>query len=193
MAEDGIIQMHIQNASNIISESDYGTHILIVYQNLNRLRDFYSDYIKKRIEKKNEIVHLAPFYETEDSVRKFLSERATPIDMQRWEADEKSLTIIDSLKKYKENDSPEVDNNFIRKLVQDAKIMQKAGVSIMIDTGVFTYKNCQEDLINYELALPSKYDIDLKRLCLFHQKDFDKLTDDQKQKLVNHHGIAICI
>lgn len=185
--------MHVENASNTISESDYGTHALIVYENLNVLRDFYSNYVKNRIEKKNEIIHLAPFYETEDSVRKFLSEGTNTIDLERWETKEKSLIIVDSLKKYSDNDSPESDNDYNRNLVEYSKAIQKAGVSVVTDTGAFTFKNCQEDLVNYELALPSKYDIKLKRLCLFHQKDFDKLSDEQKEKLLDHHGIAIRI
>lgn len=191
--EDDIMKMQLENASNIISESDYGTHTLIVYQNLNILREFYSYYVKKRIEEKNEVIQLAPFYETEDSVRKSLSEGEISIDIEKWEKEERSLIIVDSLKKYSDLDSPESDNNFNKNLIESAKTMGKAGVSILTDTGAFPFKHREEDLVNYELALPSKYDIDLKRVCLFHQKDFNKLSEDQKQKLVDHHGISIKI
>jgi hypothetical protein len=33
----------------------------------------------------------------------------------------------------------------------------------------------------------------MKGFCLYHQKDFDNLSDEQKQKLVEHHGKAIKI
>ena len=191
--DDNIMKTQLENASNIISESDYGTNTLIVYQNLDLLREFYSHYEKKRIEKKNEVIQLASFYETEDSVRKSLSEGEISIDIEKWEKEEKSLIIIDSLKKYSDYDSPESDNNFNKNLVESAKTTGKAGVSILTDTGAFSYKHREEDLVNYELALPSKYDIDLKRVCLYHQKDFNKLSEDQKQKLLNHHEFSIKI
>lgn len=191
--EDDIMKMQLENASDTISESDYGTHTLIVYQNLETLREFYSYYVKKRIVEKNEFIQITPFYETEDSVRRSLSEGEISIDIEKWEKEEKSLIIIDSLKKYSDNDSPESDNNFKKNLVESAKTMGKAGVSILTDIGAFPYKYHEEELLNYELALPLKYDIDLKRVCLYHQTDFDKLSDDQKQKLVDHHGISIKI
>jgi hypothetical protein len=33
----------------------------------------------------------------------------------------------------------------------------------------------------------------MKGFCLYHQKDFDKFSDDQQQKLIEHHGKAIKI
>jgi len=37
--------------------------------------------------------------------------------------------------------------------------------------------------------LPTKYndDVPMKGFCLYHQKDFDSLSDEQKQKLIEHH------
>jgi hypothetical protein len=185
--------MHAEDASNTISESDYGTHTLVVYEDLEKLREFYSYYVKKRVEERNEVIQLAPFYETEDSVRKSLSEGNISIDIEKWEKDEKSLIIVDSLKKYFDSDSLESDYDSNKKLVDYAKAIGKSGVSVLGDTGVFPYKHRIEELVNYELSLPSKYDIDLKRLCLFHKKDFNRLSEEQKQKLLNHHPVAIKI
>ena len=72
--ENNIIQMNAANASNTILESDYGIHTLVIYEDLVILREFYSQYVKKGIEERNEVIQLAPFYETEDCVRKTLSE-----------------------------------------------------------------------------------------------------------------------
>jgi hypothetical protein len=33
----------------------------------------------------------------------------------------------------------------------------------------------------------------LKGFCLYHQKDFEKFSDEQKQKLVEHHSKTIKI
>jgi hypothetical protein len=35
--------------------------------------------------------------------------------------------------------------------------------------------------------MPSKFDINMKRFCAFHKQDFDRLTEGQKQKLLDHH------
>ena len=158
---------------------------------MEKLREFYSFYIKKRVEERNELIQLAPFYESEDSVRKTLSKGPISINMERWEKIEKSLMIVDSLKKYSDNDSPESDINFNKNLVKYAKTNGKAGVSILTDTGAFSLSTSYTGSYKLRIGLPSNYDIDLKRVCLFHKKDFNKLSKDQKQKLVNHHPIAL--
>ena len=135
--EDDILTEYVENASNIISESDYGSHTLVIYQDLETLREFYSYYVKKRIEERNEVIQVAPFYETEDSVRKSLSEGQISINVEKWEKHEKSLMIIDSLKKYFGTESLESDYDANKKLVNYAKTNGKAGVSILTDTGAF--------------------------------------------------------
>ena len=191
--ENNIIQMHTANASNAISESDYGIHVLVVYDDLAILRKFYSQYIKKGIEERNEVIQIAPFYEPENSVRKTLSDGHLPIDIEKWEKSEKSLIIVDSLKKYAGNVSPDSDYNYNKNLVDYAKAKGKSGVSIIADKGAFPFKHRIDDLANFELSLPSKYDMDLKKICIYHQKDFNRLSKEQKQKLVNHHVMSIKI
>jgi len=129
--------MNTANASNTISESDYGIHTLVVYEDLVILREFYSQYVKKGIEERNEVIQLAPFYETEDSVRKTLSEGHISIDIAKWEKVEKSLIIVDSLKKYTGNVSPESDYDYNKYLVEYAKAMEKSGLSIIADKAPF--------------------------------------------------------
>ena len=97
------------------------------------------------------LIQLAPFYETEDSVRKCLSEGQISIDVDKWDK-EKSLIIVDSLRKYVGNESLEFDNDSNKKLVDHVKTMGKSGVSILGDKGAFYYKHRIQDLINYELS-----------------------------------------
>ena len=59
--------------------------------------------------------------------------------------------------------------------------------------GAYPYKSQSDDLVDYESSLPIKYDVSLKGFCLYHQKDFDKFSDEQKQKLIEHHGKALKI
>jgi hypothetical protein len=48
-------------------------------------------------------------------------------------------------------------------------------------------------IVDYELLLPTKYDVPMKGFCIYHNKDFDRFSDEQeqKQKLVDHHSKAI--
>ena len=61
-----------KDAVNVLSDSAYGTHSL-VYITLSVLRAFYTKYIQRHIEDKNESIKFLPFYETENSVRTILS------------------------------------------------------------------------------------------------------------------------
>jgi hypothetical protein len=187
--------MHTQDASNLISESEYeyGSHTLLVYEDLTKLRESYPKYITKRIKERNEVILLAPFYETEDTVRKYLSKSQNSLNTDKGERNEKSLMIVDSLKKYLGNDSLESDYDSNKNLVDYAKTNGKSGVPFIGDIGAFPYSCCLQDLLSYELSIPSAHDIDIKRVCLYHHKDFDLLSIDDKSKLMNHHKTSIKI
>jgi hypothetical protein len=76
-----------------------------------------------------------------------------------------------------------------------AKQIGKNGLSILGDMGAYAHKSMYKDLVDYELSLPTtKYDDDLvamKGFCLYHQNDFDKFSNEQKQKLIEYHGEVI--
>ena len=48
--------------------------------------------------------------------------------------------------------------------------------------------NKDNDLMDYELSLPSKYDGNLKTFCLYNKREFDLRLTEQRQKLLEHHG-----
>jgi hypothetical protein len=181
----------------MLSEANYGMHCLVVYPDLATLREFYSHYIQKQIEERNEAVQVYPFYETEDSVRQTLSEGHNPIDVKRLERKEGALAIVDSLMKHfggGDGDGGHVrfDMDTCKRLVDDAKTMGKSGYSILVDAGAFAYKGRTQDLMEYEMLQPSLYeDVDMKGICLYHQQDFNRLASEQKKKLAEHHGMAM--
>ena len=155
------------------------------------LREFYSYYIQKSIEEKKEVVQIAPFYEIEESVRYTLSEGHRALkDIEKLES-EKSLIIVDSLKNYTKSEQKESDRSFKEMMVNHAKKIGKNGFSILGDMGAFYFNGRIQDLVEYELSLPRKYDISLKGFCLYHKDDFNNLTKEQKQNLAKHHGMAI--
>ncbi len=63
------------HALELINQAGHGAHYMIIYPNLDTLRDLYSNYIGKQIEDNNEVVLINPFYETADSVRQVLSKK----------------------------------------------------------------------------------------------------------------------
>ena len=95
----------------------------------------------------------------------------------------------DSLKEYL-GDQPLV---YIKKGLTNYAKMGKKGLSVLADLGAYPYKSKYKDLVDYELSLPTKYNVPMKGFCLYHQKDFDNLSDEQKQKLIEHHGEALKI
>jgi len=176
---------------NELSNAGYGIHYLIIHSDLVTLREFYSYYVRKQIEERNELVQIASFYENEGAVRQTLCEGHRAIDVKNLEQ-EKSLVVVDSLKKYfADNKNIRSDWNANKRMVDLAKTMGKNGYSILGDVGAFFYQGRMNDLIDYEMYLPPQYDIKMKGICLYHQLDFDRLKNEHQKRLAKHHGRAI--
>ena len=172
----------------------FGSHYLVEYPNLDTLRKVYTSYVKTALYERNEILIILPFFETVETVRKTLSdEDNTNIDVRKYEK-EGSLIIIDSLKGYFGN--PKGIMPFVKQILEHAKSSGKSGVSVFGDADSFFYhRNKQNDLVEYELSLPTEYEgINLKTFCLYHKKNFDRMfTEEQKESLLEHHGKDLII
>jgi hypothetical protein len=189
MMIQNVTNCHINDALRHINQAEHGAHYIIIYPNLDTLRELYSNYIHKQIEENNEIVLVNPFYETTDSVRQVLSQKYNHgIDISKHEKEE-SLMIADALGEYL-GDQPLIH---VKKGLANYSKMGKKGLSVLADLGAYPHKSKYEELFDYELSLPTKYDVPMKGFCLYHQKDFDNLSDEQKQKLIEHHGNTLKI
>ncbi len=175
---------HVNGALDQINQAEYGAHYMIIYPDLDTLRELYSNYIPKQIKENNEIVLINPFYETTDSVRQVLSEKYDHgiDDISKYEKEE-SLMIADALEEYL-GDQPLI---YVKKGLASYAETGKSGVSVLADLGAYSHRYKYKDLVDYELSLPTKYDVQMKGFCLYHQKDFDKLSEEQQQKLIEHH------
>lgn len=166
-----------------LRQAEYGAHYIIVYPDIITLREIYSGYIKSQIEDNKEIVLILSYYETVDSVRNFLlSTHEISSDLEKYERDG-SLVIIDSVKGFFDFDHP----SYVKNLLKQAESLGKSGISVIADAGAFYHYNKAEELVKHELSMPSKFDINLKRFCVFHKQDFDRLTEVKKQRLLEHH------
>jgi hypothetical protein len=200
-----------------LHQAEYGTHSILVYPNVETLRETYSRYVKSQLEDNNEIVLILPYYETANKVRKTLSEGFvnniadgndandtignSVIDVGKYEK-EGSLIIMDSVKGYFGSDNNNYNNTdlteFVKQLVKKAESTGKNGVSVFADLGSFYHyhhSKTADKLVEYELSLPSNFDgMKLKAFCIYHKEDIDKrFTEEQRQKLWDHHGKALMI
>lgn len=184
-----IHKIKINEVVTLLTKSKMGIHYMIIYDDLKILRAFYSNYTKIQVEKNNEAVLLNPFYETVDSVRQILYED-TFMDVQMHEREE-SLLIIDAHEMY--FGGPEYYDSFKEKTMTNIKQIGKKGLSIIHDTGPFHHKGNIKELVDYELSLPSIFALPLRRFCLFNHHDFNRLDEEQKQRLLDHHGMTMSI
>ena len=188
------------NSNDILKQlrqAEYGAHYIIVYYDMMTLRQIYTSYIKTQLEYNNELVLILPYYETPETVRTVLSgenhssNEGSIIDVRKYEK-EGSLMIIDSVEAYFSSDTDLM--SFVEKLVKKAQSSGRNGISVIADLDSFYYFNRIDKLIEYEMSLPTKYDdkMKLKGFCFYHQEDFDRrLSKEEKQKLVEHHGKAL--
>ena len=98
---------------------------------------------------------------------------------------------MDALKLYSyiaKNDSCLIEN-----MIDYAHEKGRNGISILGDVGPFFFRGKLQELVEYELSLPKKFNTKRKNFCLYHQKDFYRLSEEQKQKLINHHDIVLKI
>jgi hypothetical protein len=178
-------QGYAEEISKDLRESEIGSHLLIEYPDLPTLREMYSYYIKSTVHDDNEIVVILPFYETTDNVRRILSEDSACIDVRKYEKEQR-LLIMDSLRGY--FGSADGLMPFVKQTVDFAKTSGRDNVSVIGDMGSFFYYEKKDDLIGWEMELPRKFDMNLKGLCLYHERDFSRLSEVDKQKLSKHHN-----
>jgi hypothetical protein len=178
-----VIYGNTKNILEQLTDAEYGAHYIIVYHDIVTLREIYLGYIKSQIEDNKEIVLILSYYETADNLRNFLSSNDEIYsDLEKYER-EGSLVIIDSVKGFFDFDHA----SYVKNLLKQAESIGKNGISVLADAGAFYHYSQLEELVKHELSMPSKFDINMKRFCAFHKQDFDRLTEVQKQKLLDHH------
>ena len=186
-----IFRGHAIEISEELRKSTMGTHALLLYPDLLTLRELYSFYTRSALSD-NEIVLILPFLETADTVRRMLSADSANIDVRKYEK-EQSLLIIDSLKGYFG-----LQGGLMPFLIQTTDFAKKSGkriLSVLSDMGSFFYYDKKDDLLQYEMALPSKYEnMNLKGFCIYHLRDFDnRLSEKERRALIRHHGKTLIL
>ena len=162
---------------------------MLVYPHLSMLKHIYSKYCKSQLEKGREIIVILPTYENLSSVRRTLTE--VEVDVSRFENDG-SLVILDSVKGYFDS-NPDILSIF-ETLAKHAEDERGGGCSVISDMGSFSFLNKEKELLEYESSLPSRFNsMKCKAFCGYHQANFDRLSEEQKEQLFEHHNKNLII
>lgn len=172
-------------------QSKFGEHNILIYPDRYALREIYSRACKIALEN-NEAVIMLLYYESRDDVVAYLKE--LDIDVNRYEKKERSLLLIDSAKDYFGSAK---DFLFYMSLMnKNAAARNKHGILVLLDEGFHYYHHrisSQEQreinlLMEYEESLPTKINLNVKILCLYHVLDFNILKQaNQDEYLLKLH------
>ena len=185
-----VVEGHVDDILQEIMQVDYGQHNLLIYSDLIALNEIYSRYFKTRLEGNEEIILFLSTYQTIDNVRYVL--RDADVEVARYEGDG-SLVIVDSVKGYFGSETDLLC--LIKILSKRAQNQGTSGCSVFADMGSFYVCGKVKQLLEYEASMPLKFDcyhvggslIKCKAFCMYHRKDFNRLAEDEKQSLFQHH------
>jgi hypothetical protein len=166
-----------------------GSHNLLIYDDLRTFREIYSEYSKALLPE-NEIIVIGTQYDVVENVKNTLL-RVGVDDVER-HLNQGTLFIIDAQKGYQVAGSRGMWR-LAMSLLSRVKKEGRQGVSWFGDPGSFFSFEKIEELMQYELWNPQKYEDMMKSICSYHLKDFEKLTEAQKQTLLDHHFKSILV
>jgi MEDS: MEthanogen/methylotroph, DcmR Sensory domain len=167
-----------------------GSHNLLIYDDLRTFREIYSEYSKALLPE-NEIIVIGTQYDVVENVKNTLL-RVGVDDVER-HLNQGTLFIVDAQKGYQVAGSRGMWR-LAMSLLSRVKKEGRQGVSWFGDPGSFFSFEKIEELMQYELWNPQKYEqMMMKSICSYHLKDFEKLTEAQKQTLLDHHFKSILV
>jgi hypothetical protein len=173
------------------TQTIHSNHSLILYSDLADFRYLYLNYIKRSLQSLNEIVLMLPYY---DSVIDIINNlRSTGIDIDKYKK-EGSIVIVQSEKAHYSLSQEFVGVMIMTKMLhRRSDKLGKAGISIILDMGLFFHTNKLEDLTKCETELMSSVNnIKVKVWCCYNKSDFDMLIEHQmRQNLLKAHDHKI--
>lgn len=168
-----------------IRRSDFQEHNLLIYPDLLRFRQIYSECTKQALDN-NEVVFLATTYDSFDRIEDALRSKRISVHDEKKNG---NLIIVDALRTY------QIDTygamNFAKDLVMRAARDGKEGVFNLSDMGSFFLSERIDELIGYEQSLPKKMDLKFKAICSYHRDNFVRLAEEQQRALLLGHNTVI--
>jgi hypothetical protein len=183
VSKEKLVDGTIESILQLLIETRYCEHNILIYPNLNSFREIYTHLAKARIENDNNLVLLLPHYETSRSVEQSFME----LDIRARDLIEKGmLEIIDSHHAFFD---PEQSFLQVVEATTKAAIRNgKSGVTAIADMGSFFHRQAIDSLVGHECRIPAVIDkAKFSILCCYHQGDFGKLTKQQEGRLCENH------
>lgn len=171
-----------------LDQIQYGDHVLLIYPNMDSIREIYSHYSRAALEN-GELVLLFNYYETADSIRQTMKEIG--IDVEAHEKERHLMIVEDMTKSY--FDYAEDFLSFIDLLDNQNEKLDKKAITIIADMGIFYHLNNKDDLVRFEKSMPVKFGSKLKRFCCYHICDYNRLQEQEKHDLLEHHYVRVMI
>ena len=175
-----------------ITKIKYGDHALILYSDLTTLEYVYLNYSKSSLESLNEIILILPYYHSVADVLNNLTSNGIDIDRYKKEG---SIIVVESKRAYYSLTQEFVGVMIMTKmLLRRADKLQKAGVTVVSDMGLFFDINKIDDLTKYETELLSSIcNMKVKVLCGYNKSDFELFIEHQRQQhfLKAHNKIIV--
>jgi MEDS: MEthanogen/methylotroph, DcmR Sensory domain len=166
-----------------------GSHNLLIYNDLKAFHEIYEKYVSSLLSQ-NEIIVISTQYDTIEEVKNTL--RLAGIDMESY-LSQGTLFILDAQHGYQGVDTYGM-LKLAMSLLSRATKEGRRGVSWFGDLGSFFSFEKIEELMQYELRCPHKYeDEKMKTFCCYHLEDFGNLSETQQQTLFDHHFKSILV
>lgn len=160
-----------------IRRSDFQEHNLLIYPDLLRFRQIYSECTKQALDN-NEVVFLATTYDSFDRIEDALRSKGISVDNEKKDS---NLIIVDALRAYQLDTYGAVKLG--KSLVMRADRDGKTGVFAIPDMGSFFLSERIDTLLEYERSITIKMDFKFIAICSYHRDNFDTLTDQQQKEL----------
>lgn len=184
MVKERLIRGDVHSVVDELHQFEFGEHNILVYPDYDALRDLYTQHCRKRLIAGNEIVLLLPHYETINSVRDAL--RELDIDIRQYE-EEGALIIMDAMSTLF-NPSEHDFIEYLKGLENRARVKGKSGICVIADMGSFYHLGKVNEMIEYEKGIPPRRsNVKSSLLCVYHTKDFDRLSNEQKGTICRSH------
>ena len=167
-------------------------HDLILYKNIDVLKDWCLQFCREALLESNGIVLILSGY---DSIKHALNDLTNinfPLGKMK---NDGSLVIVDSKKGfYSMLDRFVGIIIMVKMLLTRAETHRKNGVTVFSDTGIFFHLNRIDDLIKHESLISSTVShLKVKINCAYNSNDYVGLNDGQKQLLQSDHNKIISI
>ena len=166
-------------------------HDLILYKNIDVLKDWCLQSCREALLESNEIVLILSEY---DSIKYALNDLTNNNTLGKMKNDG-SLVIVDSKKGfYSMLDRFVGIVIMVKMLLTRSETRRKNGVTVISDTGIFFHLNRIDDLIKHEDMISSTVSyLKVKVNCIYNSNDYEGLSDGQRQILQSSHNKIISI